>query len=203
MTNGFTRRREHSKEEIRRAAWQLFSEFGVGKVSIADIARKAGVSQSTIYNNFQSKDALAQEFVTAMVDQLATRVEQALGPHRSYWDRMTAFIKSISEIMTDARASGVDAAAFGGSAGLLNDPEINKIRAAAREKLADLLVGLVQEARDQGQIVGNLSAEAYRLYFIAFMNVFADPELQHRFSRDAQLADHVGALMLYGLTGQR
>lgn len=203
MTNGFMRRREKSKEEIRRAAWQLFSEFGVGKVSIADIARKAGVSQATIYNNFQSKDTLAREFVTAMVDQLATRVRQVLEPHRPYWDKVAALIQSILEITTDARSMGVDAAAFAGSADLLNDPEIKKIRTAAQEKLADLLVGLVQEGRNQGQIVGNVSAEAYRLYFIAFMNIFADPEVQHRFSSDAQLANEVSALMLCGLIGQR
>jgi AcrR family transcriptional regulator len=60
MTDGFTRRKEQSKEEIRKAAWELFGQFGVEKVSIVDIARKAGVSQATIYNNFGSKDALAK-----------------------------------------------------------------------------------------------------------------------------------------------
>ena len=59
MLDGFTRRKEQSKEDIRRAAWELFSQFGVMKVSIADIARKAGVSQATIYNHFGSKEALA------------------------------------------------------------------------------------------------------------------------------------------------
>jgi AcrR family transcriptional regulator len=32
------------------------------------IARKAGVSQATIYNNIGSKEALAREFVTAAVE---------------------------------------------------------------------------------------------------------------------------------------
>jgi len=45
---------------------KLFSQFGVEKVSIVDIARKAGVSQATIYNNFGSKEALVREFVTPL-----------------------------------------------------------------------------------------------------------------------------------------
>jgi AcrR family transcriptional regulator len=54
--NGFTRRKEQSKDDIRKAAIELFSQFGIEKVNISDIARKAGVAQATIYNNFGSKD---------------------------------------------------------------------------------------------------------------------------------------------------
>ena len=93
MSNGFERRKEQSKEDIRKAAWELFSQFGVGKVSIADIARKAGVSQATIYNNFGSKDALAREFVTSAVDQLVNRVQEVLTPDRPYREKMAAFIQ--------------------------------------------------------------------------------------------------------------
>jgi AcrR family transcriptional regulator len=66
--DGFARRKEQSKEDIRKAAWELFSQFGVDKVSIADIAHKAGVSQATIYNNFSNKESLAREFVTNAVE---------------------------------------------------------------------------------------------------------------------------------------
>jgi DNA-binding transcriptional regulator YbjK len=48
--NGFERRKEQSREDIRRAAEQLFSRFGTDRVSVNDIAREAGVSQATIYN---------------------------------------------------------------------------------------------------------------------------------------------------------
>ena len=74
--DGFARRKEQSKEEIRKAAWELFSQHGVDKVSVMDIAHKAGVSQVTIYNNFGSKEALAREFVGFMVDMLENRVQE-------------------------------------------------------------------------------------------------------------------------------
>lgn len=48
--NGFERRKERKKESIRQAAMQLFMEHGMRKVSIGEIADKAGVSQVTIYN---------------------------------------------------------------------------------------------------------------------------------------------------------
>jgi AcrR family transcriptional regulator len=201
--DGFTRRKEHSKEEIRRAAWELFSQFGVEKVSVADIARKAGVSQATIYNNFQSKDALAREFVAAVIDQLVTRVQAVLSPGKPFRDKMADLIRFISTIMAGARSSEVGLAALASRPDLRSDPEIKEIHDAARERMVSLLLGVIQEGRDQGQIPPDLSDEAYRLYFIAFMNMFTDLDLQPQFFSDPNLAGDLSTLMIYGLGGQR
>jgi AcrR family transcriptional regulator len=200
--DGFTRRKEQSKEEIRKAAWDLFSQFGVEKVSVADIARKAGVSQATIYNNFGSKEMLAREFVTTVVEQLVNRVQEILTPNMHYWEKMAAFIQFISEIMAHERPSVADNTIFTSSFDLQNDPEIKKIRDSAQAKMTDLLLGLVQEGKNQGQINLNLSEEALGIYFKVFMDIFTAPQLQHRFSHDPKLVLDVGSLMIYGLSGQ-
>ena len=93
MSNGFERRKEQSKEEIRRAAWELFAQFGVERVSMADIARKAGVSQATIYNNFAHKETLTREFVAVAVDSLVNGIEQVLAPEMPFREKMAAFAK--------------------------------------------------------------------------------------------------------------
>jgi AcrR family transcriptional regulator len=197
--DGFTRRKEQSKGDIRRAAWALFGQFGVGRVTIADIARKAGVSQATIYNHFGSKEALAREFLTAMVDQLAHRVEEVIAVDRPYREKMLAFVQFITEIMRRGRPLGVDLAAFTGSIDLQNDPLIKAVRDAAQDRVADQLLGLVREGKDQGQIDPDLSEEALRIYFLAFMDIFTDPRLQSRFYDDPNLAGDLGSLMMYGL----
>jgi len=61
--NGFEHRKEQKKESIRRAALELFQVYGFRKVSISDIASKAGVSPVTIYNHFGSKDELVHDIV--------------------------------------------------------------------------------------------------------------------------------------------
>jgi AcrR family transcriptional regulator len=199
--DGFTRRKEQSKEDIRKAAWELFSQFGVEKVSIVDIARKAGVSQATIYNNFGSKETLVREFVTAMVEQLVNRVQEVLSHDQPYWEKMAAFIQFISEMMANGRPSEVDMTGFTNSYNLLNDPEIKKIRDSAQEKMTNLLLGLVQEGKEQDQITMDLSEVAIRVYFKAFMDIFTDPQLQYRFDHDPKLVRDLGSLMIYGLSG--
>lgn len=61
--DGFERRRSQKKEAILSAALELFKQYGFNKVSIADIAAKAAVSQVSIYNFFQSKENLKNELL--------------------------------------------------------------------------------------------------------------------------------------------
>jgi AcrR family transcriptional regulator len=200
--DGFARRKEQSKEDIRNAAWELFSQFGVDKVSMTDIARKAGVSQATIYNNFGNKEALAREFVTAAVESLVSHVHEILLPERSYQDKMTGFFQFISTMMTGNKPSPSSIAIFTSSLDLQNDPEIKRIRMEAQEKMIALMLGLIEEGRQQGQVNPELSEEALRIYFTIFMDVFTHSEFQHQYSRHPNLLDELGSLMMYGLKGK-
>jgi AcrR family transcriptional regulator len=202
MTNGFTRRKEQSKDDIRKAAWELFGQFGVEKVSIVDIARKAGVSQATIYNNFGSKEALVREFVNTAVDQLVKQVEDVLSPAQPYWDKMSAFIQFISASMANGRPAAADSVRISNSYNLQNDLEIKKIQDSAREKMTALLLGLIREGKEQGQIRADLNDDAFRVYFHAFMDIFIDPQFQSRYDQDPRLVQDLGAIMIYGLSGR-
>jgi len=200
--DGFARRKEQSKEDIRKAAWELFSQFGVDKVSVADIAHKAGVSQATIYNNFGSKQALAREFVTSAVEQLMNHVQETLIPQMQYSEKMAAFIQFISEMMMKGRPTAAENAIFASSMDLQNDPEIKKIRVEAQKKMTNLMLGLIREGRQQGQVNPDLSDDALSIYFAVFMDVFSNPELQHRYYQHPELVRELGSLMIYGLSGQ-
>jgi AcrR family transcriptional regulator len=201
LSNGFERRREHSKEEIRRAAWELFGQFGVERVSIADIARKAGVSQATIYNNFASKEVLAREFVAAVVDALVDGIEQVLAPEMPFREKLLAFANYVGEIIRSGRSLEGSATVFTSSADLQNDPDIRRIKDAAREKMTSLLLRLVAEGKAEGKVDADLSDEALRIYFRAFMDIFIEPELQRGLGSSAGLVQELGSLMIYGLTG--
>jgi AcrR family transcriptional regulator len=202
MTDGFQRRREQSKEEIRRAAWELFGRFGVERVSMADIARKAGVSQATIYNNFGSKDALAREFVTGVIDRLVEQFEARLAPEQSFWDKMAASVRFVSEMMGQAGSSEANPVAFG-AGDLLDDPEIRRIRESAEERMGNLLLELVREGQAQGEIRAGLSEDALRVYFTAFMDMFTGPQFQALYVKDPRVVDDLGTLMIDGMRGAR
>ncbi len=201
--NGFARRKEQSREDIRKAAAELFAQFGVDKVSIAEIARKAGVSQATIYNNYGSKDALAREFVASAVDNLVNRVQAVLTPEQPYADKIAAFVQFLSATTTSAHPAGAADPVFGGSRDLLDDPEIRKVRSVAQGRMTQLMLGLIREGKQQGQVSPQLSEDALSVYFGVFMDVFISPELHRRYTQRPDLARELGELMLYGLSGPR
>ena len=92
--DGFERRKEQSKEDIRRAAEELFSRFGADKVSVNDIARKAGVSQATIYNNFGSKDELVHDYRKSIVNGIAGRFREILVWKKSFIEKFEGLLQS-------------------------------------------------------------------------------------------------------------
>jgi AcrR family transcriptional regulator len=200
--DGFARRKEQSKEEIRRAAWELFSQFGVEKVSMTDIANKAGVSQATIYNNFGSKESLVREFVTVMVEGLVSRAVKIVSQGNSYQEKMAAFFQFISTMMADERPSPSGSAVFSGNLDLQNDPEIKEMRMKAQEQMIALLLNLIKEGKHQGQVDERLSDEALRIYLKMFMDIFVSHQFQHQYYRDRNLVNEMSLLMLHGLGGR-
>jgi len=58
------RRKESRPNEIIESAFILFTEKGFNATSMDEIARKAGISKGSLYNYFNSKEAIFEAVVT-------------------------------------------------------------------------------------------------------------------------------------------
>ncbi|MGB4138172.1 MAG: TetR/AcrR family transcriptional regulator, partial [Microbacterium sp.] len=78
------RPRSSSRETLAEAACELFLEQGYESTSIADIARRAGVSRSSFFNYFASKSDVLWSGLDARIDDalvsLAALGTDATGP---------------------------------------------------------------------------------------------------------------------------
>ena len=180
--NGFERRKEQSKEDIRRAAEELFSRFGAERVSVSDIARRAGVSQATIYNNFGSKDNLVQDYRKSVVGALASRFRGILVWKKSYVDKLQGLFQWWLDAGDGYKlAEGKDAAGA-------------EIEAALSE--------FIRQGREQGALRPGLSEEAILAYLRFFQQGVASPEVQEKMRTEAKFARDLRALFIYGLLGK-
>ena len=66
-----------ARQRILVAALEMASIHGIARLSVGDVARRAGLSRQTLYKYFPSKDALIAALVQSETADLVSRVTQA------------------------------------------------------------------------------------------------------------------------------
>ena len=96
--NGFERRREQKKENIRQAALELFKLHGFEKVSINDIAQKAHVSHVTIYNHFGNKEELVREVIKSLLLDMLEKYRAVVKGGKAFPEKLETIVFDKTEI---------------------------------------------------------------------------------------------------------
>ena len=138
---------ERNRARLLDAAAQAFAEHGT-EVSIAEIARRAGVGQGTVFRHFASKEAL----ITAIVmDRMGTMraLAQSLLDEPPEQDAVVAFMRGMAALMSEDRAL-VEAVGIS----VLEDPAVR----AVHHEVVAALDALVRRGQDEGEIRPDVSA---------------------------------------------
>jgi AcrR family transcriptional regulator len=200
--DGFERRKEQSKEDIRKAADLLFTKYGADKVSVNDIARQAGVSQATIYNNFGSKDELVHDYRNTIIKAVTGSFRSILVLKKSYAEKLQDMFQSWID-MTDRynlRAAG----------GLTADQREPAARAGNQEarqtinqEIENTLLEFIREGKNEGHPGPPVSEEAVALHIKFFQEGLSNhPEIQRKAQGNAKLSEELTLLFRYGINGK-
>ncbi len=73
------RRRQQTRAEIIRVAFELFGQRGYEEVSMDSVAEAAGVSRATLFNYFPQKELILREIAAARVAKLKTILVEFAG----------------------------------------------------------------------------------------------------------------------------
>ena len=82
------------REQILRAAEQLFQHYGYGKTTVADIARAAEVGVGSVYLEFSSKAAIASELSLRRYDCMLETMRTTVSGTGSFAERLEALLTS-------------------------------------------------------------------------------------------------------------
>lgn len=187
--NGFELRREKKMQDILDAAFKLFSANGIKSVSIAEIAKKANVSQVSIYNFFESKENLARQAFFNMMDEKMKDLEMLVGstlPFPEKFEKMVFIsLESAKDLNEDFYQSE-----------LISDPSIQKfLEEYSHNKTLPLLMDLIEQGKREGCIDNELSSESILIY-INSVNAVLQSNINKKVRMD------LGKLFFYGLFGQ-
>lgn len=195
--DAFERRKQKKKDRIHQAAVELFKAFGFRKVSIGEIARRAGVSPTTIYNHFGTKEGLVREVIGRLLEETVHKYWAIMDSDRPFLEKLDLIIFDKTELSRQYEGELVQAVAS-------NDPVMQEYVESMYREAVKRLVSFFQEGKRLGYINPDVSEEATLLYFDILRRGFlAHPEVFQSPEHNAALVRDLASLYMYGLMGKR
>jgi AcrR family transcriptional regulator len=186
--------KQTKRQEIIAAALKLFrSTHNVKKVSLEDVAREAGVSPTSIYNNFGGREQLIVEIIKLLVRQ---NLESARGLIHSDLPFSQKLIAIINNKMNTAGQLDGEIIAKMMSQDKTMAPFIDEIY---NTEIRPLWLEIITEGKKQGYISKDLDDEALLIYLDAIRAGFADKkDLLVNFKNNPGLIEQLTRITFYG-----
>ncbi len=195
--NGFEKRAQRIKETITQTALEMLRTTELSGIRIADIARKARVSQVTIYNYFGSKEALLREVLIATMDRYVREFEAYMNEGHPLKEKIEYIMlqkkRALHELppatLRELFASDAELAAY--------------FDKQTREKSLPLTIRIIEEGKRSGEIAEDVSVESV-LTFIKLITDHYPSALEmlgQSDDMDRFLEDMI-RLLFYGICGK-
>jgi AcrR family transcriptional regulator len=191
-----TKRKEAKRETIRRAALELFKTFGFKKVSINEVAQRAGVSPVTVYNHFGSKEELVRDVMKWFTSDLVDKYTEIIKSDLPFLDKLEAIVMGKTEVLSQFQGELVQEV-------IRADPQLQVyIDDLYNNKVKPNVISFFNEGAEQGYIHKKYSAETIMFYFeVMRRGLSSIPDMAERLMKDPNMAKEIIAIMTYGLNG--
>lgn len=94
-------REKGKREDILKAATEVFGSKGFYLANMIDIAERAGIGKGTIYEYFKSKDSLFIEVVKYNAAKHGQMLEQQVNLQKTFMDKIQSFIACVRTIIKE------------------------------------------------------------------------------------------------------
>ena len=102
--NAYHAHRERQTHRILDAAWKLFDEHGIDRVTMAEITSAAGVQPSTMYQYFANKDDIVWAFLRELIEEASERAKRSVDAAPNALARLTALFDFIVDELVNNQA---------------------------------------------------------------------------------------------------
>jgi len=177
--DGFEKRTAAKKQRVLQAAFDLMNtDAGMANLTMAAVAKRAGVGKTSVFNYFESKTQLIETVFEHYMDSLVQEAQAIIDEQRPFDVTMMALsenkIRHVSQIKQQffldfmAVYTQTDA---GGLSLLMQTYNQNNV---------SMLLDLFQRGRRAGQVDPKYSDEFLLLYFQAMITGISSPTVYER-----------------------
>lgn len=185
------------RTSIVDAAVEVFSEVGYQRGTMSEVARRVGVSEPVIFQNFGSKGAV----FAAVLDEAAERVSAAMRERAAAKRSVGAWLTELLAIEHPSRLAshGRLGVLFADAMSLDSEPQVKVATRHAHHLVAGTLADLVARGQEEDSLRRDLDPETCAWWLLSLLasHGFRAATMPDRERLEAQL----GAMTLQMLTG--
>jgi TetR/AcrR family fatty acid metabolism transcriptional regulator len=158
--------KEQTRERIINSAKKLFAEQGYQKTTIVDISRRAGLSEASLYEYFQGKEALLLMIPNLWVSELVRDLDEQLFGVKGAVNKLRKYLwwymRRVEQSPLDAKIVYLFLKT---NANFLN----TEVYANVKNFYA-YLIDIFEEGRKSGEMKADLNSRAARDIFVGTMD---------------------------------
>lgn len=186
-----------TRERILRCAASLFRQRGYNGTSMQDLAEAVGITKSSLYHHFPSKQALLSEILSNTVDRVTPAVREIAGSDRPASERLRlAVVRHVVELIRDR-----DNVACFIEEGRFLAPELMSAYVAKRDRYERYFRQIVAD----GIATGEFRTADVRLASLAILGMCNWVARWYRSDGDLapdEIAEHFADMAIFGLAAR-
>lgn len=186
------------RESILDSAITLWQKaHNVNKVSIADIAEKTGVSPTTIYNLFGTREGLVEAVIKHLTEDILAKQKAALGGDMPFPAKIQRMLSAKLTTLEGMQSDLLDK--------ICTDPAARRyVNEITETETKPLMRAIFAEGKRQGYIKASIPLEAVMLYFdILAAGFTACSDEMKSMVADKKMMQAVADLIYFGLFQKR
>ncbi|MHC3470109.1 TetR family transcriptional regulator [Streptomyces sp. 7R007] len=138
------------RASILAAATEVFSETGYQRGKVSDIARRVGVTEPVVFQNFGSKSALYRAALDHATDAVSGLLHRAADAGRPVPEVLAEFLDPAH--MDRFHRPGAHGFLFADATALAHDPELGEALRQVHRHFADALADLLRRGQASGDV---------------------------------------------------
>lgn len=154
---------ENTKCTLLATALELFYEKGVPKVTLTEIAKKAGYTRGAIYSHFSSKEDIIKELLEEKSRIISEQIKKTVAPEVPPLYTLFLISRELLQMVESNREFGLFIRVMFYSFHLLKETEIKEAVHKIFEDDLKRDMKFLEEAREQGELREDLDVETIAL----------------------------------------
>jgi AcrR family transcriptional regulator len=158
---------EERRVSILAAATEVFSEAGYRRGTMAEVARRVGVSEPVIFQNFGSKAAV----FAAVLEEATGRITAAIQDRAAANESVGAWLREFlgPEHLTRAHARSTHAVLFADAMSVTTEPQVREAIRRAHRALARTIADLLGRGQAEGSVRRDLDPQAAAWWLLSLL----------------------------------